>query len=383
MWSQLINTGFFSNNIATSLALSPDETEVVLSGDTTGGAEWITALYDTATGTNRWLVVAPEGIAARDLVVDATRVYVTGQGNAGTDGFLTVVAYDRTTGQRLWRTDKVAQGSNNATGLRMAIAPDGSVVVAGQTMFGFLDWYLVVFENTGEVRWETVRDGGLNTNEIPTAVFVLPDDTIVLTGPGGPNLPGGYIGGVTAGFSPSGIPLWEAFSRLATVWAVALPNGDVCATGGYDAYIAAFRPTSTGTTPTPTATATPTNTPTDTPTNTPTNTPTFTPTNTPTLTPTNSATATATATFTPTITPTVTGTLSPTPLPPSRTPRPGPPTLTPRPAGSLNTPTPTPVKTVNPLNTLSTPSVAFGILTVGLVLIAIFALFLLRGRKNK
>jgi hypothetical protein len=98
----------------------------------------------------------------------------------------------------------------------------------------------------------------------------------------------------------------------------------------------------------------------------------------PTLTP------TPTATFTPSITPTVTGTLSATPPPPTRTPRPGPPTRTPRPAGSLNTATPVPTKApVSPLSTLSTPYVAMGILTVGLFIIAIFALFLLRGRNNK
>jgi hypothetical protein len=261
IWSQVINTGFFSNNIATSLAISPDQSEVALSGNTTGGAEWITAVYDAATGNNRWLVVAPEGIAARDLVVDDTRVYVTGQGNVGINGFLTVVAYDRFTGQRLWRTDRVPSGSSSAAGRRMAKADDGSVVVAGQAAFGFLDWYLVALEPTGAVRWEAIRDGGLNTDEIPAAVLVMPDGTIVLTGTGGPNLPGGYIGGVTAGFSPTGTLLWQAFSRLATVWAVALPNGDVCATGGYDAYLAAFRPTTGIPTPSPTPKATPTPTP--------------------------------------------------------------------------------------------------------------------------
>ncbi|MGZ8755488.1 MAG: PKD domain-containing protein, partial [Acidimicrobiia bacterium] len=61
------------------------------------------------------------------------------------------------------------------------------------------------------------------------------------TGPGGPNLPGGFIPGVTAGYSPNGTLLWEAFSLLATVWAIELPNGDVCATGGYDALINCWR----------------------------------------------------------------------------------------------------------------------------------------------
>jgi hypothetical protein len=245
LWSQVINTGSFSNNIATSLALSTDETEVALTGDTSGGVEWITALYNTSTGTRKWLVVAPEGTAARDVVMDATKVYVTGLGNVGITGFLTVIAYDRATGARLWRTDKKPIDAGNAAGLRMDLAPDGSVVATGQALRGFLDWYTVAFETTGAVRWEAVRDGGLNTDEIPAAVLVLPDGTSVVTGQGGPNLPGGFIGGVTAGYSPTGTLLWEAFSPLVTVWATALPNGDVVATGGYDAYLAACQPSGT------------------------------------------------------------------------------------------------------------------------------------------
>jgi len=242
LWAKGISTGTFANDIATSLALSPDDADVVLTGDIAGGASWITAAYDTSTGTRKWLVTAPEGIAARDVVVDAEGVYVTGQGNVGITGFLTVVAYDRATGARLWRRDKKPADAASAAGLRMDMAPDGSLVVTGQAARGFLDWYTVAFETTGVVRWEAVRDGGLNTDEIPRAVLVMADGTTVVTGPGGPNLPGGFIQGVTAGYSPNGTLLWEGFSGLATVWATALPNGeDVCATGGYDALITCWR----------------------------------------------------------------------------------------------------------------------------------------------
>jgi hypothetical protein len=242
LWSQVINTGSFSNNIATSLAFSLDQSEIALTGDTIGGAEWITALYDSSTGTRRWLVVAPEGTAERDVVMDATKVYVTGLGNVGINSFLTVVAYDRVTGAKLWRTDKKPADGGSSAGLRIFLNPDGGVVATGQTLRGFLDWYTVAFETTGAVRWEAIRDGGLNTDEIPAAVLILPDGTSVVTGKGGPNLPGGFIPGVTAAYSANGTLLWEAFSPLPTVWAAALPNGDVVATGGYDAYLAAFRP---------------------------------------------------------------------------------------------------------------------------------------------
>ena len=246
LWSQPDSTTGGGYAFASSLALSPDGADVAVTGSVSGGATWITAVYDATTGVRRWQATAAEGTAARDVVVDATRVYVTGQGvtGAGTPAlayYLTVVAYDRATGARLWRKDKKPADAYDAAGLWMAMAPDGSLVVTGQTNRGFLDWYTVAFETTGAVRWEAVRDGGLNTDEIPAGVLVLADGTTVVTGKGGPNLPGGYIPGVTAGYSSNGELLWEAFSRMATVWATALPNGDVCATGGYDAFITCWR----------------------------------------------------------------------------------------------------------------------------------------------
>ena len=246
LWAQLVSTGFLSNDIATSLALSPDGADVVVTGDVLGGATWITGLFDAATGTRRWLVSAGEGIAAGDVVVDADRVYVAGMGNVGITGYLSVIAYDRATGARLWRTDKKPADASSAAGLRLATAPDGSLVATGQAVRGFLDWYTVSLETSGSVRWEAVRDGGLNTDEIPAGVIVLADGTSVVTGRGGPNLPGGFIPGVTAGYSSTGALLWEGFSPFATVWGVALPGGDVCTTGGYDAYVSCFRPSGGG-----------------------------------------------------------------------------------------------------------------------------------------
>jgi PKD repeat protein len=246
LWTQADSTTGGGYAAASSLALSPDGADVAVTGSVSGGATWITAVFDAATGVRRWQATAAEGIAARDVVVDASRVYVTGQGviGAGTPALkysLTVVAYDRATGARLWRQDRKPADAYDAAGLRMALAPDGSLVVTGQTNRGFLDWYTVAFETTGTARWEAVRDGGLNTDEIPAGVLVLADGTTVVTGKGGPNLPGGYIPGVTAGYSTNGELVWEAFSRMATVWATALPNGDVCATGGYDALITCWR----------------------------------------------------------------------------------------------------------------------------------------------
>ena len=99
----------------------------------------------------------------------------------------------------------------------------------------------MAFERSGAIRWSAVRDGGLNTDEIPRALLVLEDGTTVVTGRGGPNLPGGFIPGVTAGYGPDGTLLWEAFSTLETVSAGELPDQQLCTTGGYDALITCWR----------------------------------------------------------------------------------------------------------------------------------------------
>jgi hypothetical protein len=244
LWSQGDSTGG-GFAIASSLALSPDGADVAVSGSISGGATWITAVYNAMTGVRRWQVAAAEGTAALDVIVDATHVYVTGQGNVGINGFLTAVAYDRATGARLWRMD-ANPPTCCAIGKRIALAPDGSLVVAGHTATGgYFDWWIVALNTNGTVRWQALRNAAVTGDELPAAVFALADGTIVVSGTGGPVthdiLGNSYMQGVTAGYSSNGTLLWEAFSKLPTVWATALPNGDVCATGGYDALITCWR----------------------------------------------------------------------------------------------------------------------------------------------
>jgi PKD repeat protein len=244
LWNQTIPAGF-----TTSLALGPDDSDVVVTGNFWGSVNSVVASFDAATGASRWVTAAAEG--SKDVVVDSGKVYVTGQSytGAGTPAlayFLTVVAYDRATGARLWRTDSSPGSLTTANGQRIALAPDGSLVAVGYASgTGYLDWWIVAMEANGTVRWQARRDRATYPDEMPAVVFVLADGTTVVSGLGGPLVgpdPGGssYPQGVTAGYSPNGTVLWEDFSKLPTVWAAALPSGDVCATGGYDALITCF-----------------------------------------------------------------------------------------------------------------------------------------------
>lgn len=242
LWKQTIPAGF-----TTSMALDQAGSDVVVTGNFWGSANSVIASLDAATGTQRWLAQAAEG--SNDVVVGSGRVFVTGRANVGSQGLnsaLTVIAYDLATGARLWRTDSRPGDLANAYGQRIALAPDGSLAAVGYaSVTGYLDWWTVAMEANGAVRWQARRDRAPYPDEMPAVVFVLQDGTTVVSGLGGPLvgpdvLGNSYPQGVTAGYSPNGTLLWEGFAKLPTVWAAALPSGDVCATGGYDALITCF-----------------------------------------------------------------------------------------------------------------------------------------------
>jgi PKD repeat protein len=245
LWTQTIPAGF-----TTSMALGPDGSDVVVTGNFWGSFNSVIGSFDAATGAQRWMATAAEG--SNDVVVgDDGCVYVTGQSYTGEGTpalayFLTVIAYDRTTGARLWRTDSSPGSLTAAVGLRIALAPDGSVVATGYASGGYIDWWTVAIEADGAIRWQARRDRAPYPDEIPSVVFVLADGTTVVSGLGGPLVgptPTGmsYPQGVTAGYGPDGTLLWEGFSKLPTAWAAALPSGDVCATGGYDALVTCWQ----------------------------------------------------------------------------------------------------------------------------------------------
>lgn len=240
LWESAGNLGA----VASSITLSPDEGSVYATSTT--ASNWIVIARNASTGAVQWSVNLPVGVAARDVVADASKVYVAGIGNVGTAQYLTVSAFDRTTGAQLWRTDERPAGATAAQGLWMDLTPAGDVVVAGVASFGFLDWYIASFSPSGTVRWESVRDGGLNTDEVPAAIQALADGSVVVTGVGGPALPGGFLQGVTGGYSSTGELLWEGFSDYAQRWLTRLPNGLVCTVGGIDGYISCFNPTGAG-----------------------------------------------------------------------------------------------------------------------------------------
>lgn len=233
--------------IANSVSVSPDGGDVFVTGFIPGSFSQQTAAHDAATGTPKWFVDSAESGGGKDLVVDDNRVYVTGMGvtGAGTPGIayhLTVIAYNRVTGARLWRTDS-RPTAGLAAGLRIALTADNGLVAAGQaSASSYLNWWIVAMDRSGRLRWQATRDRAVTGDEIPASLFVLRDGTTVVSGAGGPNIGSSYLQGVVAGYSRTGTPLWEGFAAAPLFWAIPLPNGVVVGTGGSNVLTTAWRP---------------------------------------------------------------------------------------------------------------------------------------------
>jgi WD40 repeat protein len=125
----------------TSLAVSPDGSKVVATGDaglSNGTTVYQTIAYGTAAGTPLWTArYASSGGEARTSQVavspDASRVFVTGWSVNGIGHqFYTTVAYDAATGDQAW-----AGQYSGIFAYQLAVSPDGSkVFVTGNTPGG-------------------------------------------------------------------------------------------------------------------------------------------------------------------------------------------------------------------------------------------------------
>ena len=251
LWSQADSTIGGGYAIASSLALSPDGADVAVTGSVSGGATWITAVYDATTGVRRWQATAGEGTAAKGVVVDASRVYVTGRG-ARSGHARARVAPHRGRLRPGDRSAAMAQGQEAGRCLRRRWSLDGPG--AGrepgrdrpdESWVPRLVPGCVRDHGNGSMggrsRWwiEHGRDSG---GHLGAGRRHNRGDWKRRSQPSGRSIPG-----VTGGYSSNGELRWEAFSRMATVWATSLPEWRRMCRGGYDAFITCWRVSGTAT----------------------------------------------------------------------------------------------------------------------------------------
>ena len=182
---------------AAAIATSPDGTTVFVAGTTHGTAEgtrddYVTVAYEASSGTRLWIRRfdawgSPEDRsqdAVTDLVAAGSKVFVTGtSARFGVQGDFSTVAYDASSGTRLWdrRYDGPVGSYDVAEGL--AASSDGSIVYVTGTSPGatFWDDYATVAYDgaTGASIWARRYSGPGGEADSPSALAVSPDGSLV------------------------------------------------------------------------------------------------------------------------------------------------------------------------------------------------------------
>ena len=189
---------------ATSVAVSPGGSTVFVTGysgnQTTGGYDYATVAYNTATGAQLWVkrYNGPAGDDfAHSMTVSGNTVFVTGSSIGTGDGYdYATVAYNATTGAQLWakRYNGAANGSRGANSV--AASPDGKTVfVTGSSYAGSTtdyDYATIAYSAaTGAQLWVKRYTGPGSGDDQAYSVAVSPDGTTVFVT--------GYSSGTTAG----------------------------------------------------------------------------------------------------------------------------------------------------------------------------------------
>jgi DNA-binding beta-propeller fold protein YncE len=123
-----------------SVAVSPDGSTVYITGNATGvtsDADCVTIAYNAATGARKWLAryhSPGNGGAAVVASPDGGTVFVTGSTSGIHGSAYLTIAYNATTGGRLWLARHTGPGNNPDEATAAALSPDGSTLyVTGQS----------------------------------------------------------------------------------------------------------------------------------------------------------------------------------------------------------------------------------------------------------
>jgi hypothetical protein len=175
--------------------VTPDGSTVLVTGDSErreSSADWVTVAYDATTGARLWKrgyttprVDRPQGCSA---TADGSALIVTGFtynviSPRGVPDVVTI-SYSVATGGELWR-DRYDGRNGWDEGTDVAVGPDG-VFVSGITNVGNNpDPLLLAYAPTGAMQWRRRFPSG-GSWEYGTNLAVAPDgDSIYLTGEGG------------------------------------------------------------------------------------------------------------------------------------------------------------------------------------------------------
>jgi WD40 repeat protein len=205
LWTRRYNGPANSDDGATSVAVSSDGSTVFVTGGGTGstsGYDYTTLAYRASTGATRWLKSyngpssGYDQATALGLSPDGSRVFVTGASRgSGTKLDYATVAYDASSGARLWvkRYNGPGNGIDYATAL--GVSADGAIVfVTGYSRgSGSGDDYATVAysASTGATVWTRRYNGPGDGSDMARALAVSPDASAVF-------VTGGSVGATSA-----------------------------------------------------------------------------------------------------------------------------------------------------------------------------------------
>jgi PQQ-like domain len=222
LWAKRYDGPGHGADFALSLDVSPDGAQVFVTGQSLGGSghyDFATIAYDASTGTQIW-ARRYNGPAGRDDIAwsvavspDSTRVYVTGgsAGSPGNDDYATV-AYDASGGSQLWVKRYNGQGNASDVAFSLAIGPDGSrvYVTGGSTgSSSFDDYATIAYDaSSGSQLWLKRYNGPANSFDDAYSLAVGSDGArVFVTGASpGPSTSSDYA--TIAYDASTGAPLW-------------------------------------------------------------------------------------------------------------------------------------------------------------------------------
>jgi hypothetical protein len=199
LWAKRYNGPGNSFDGARALGVSPDGSEVFVTGQSlgsTGAGDYATVAYDASTGTQLWVKryngagIASDGATALGVSPDGSTVFVTGDntvtGSTSSADYATV-AYDATTGAKLWVKRYNGPGNSFDGAGALGVSPDGSQVFVTGLSTGSTsgtDYATVAYATTtGHKLWVKRYNGPGNRNDVANALGVSPDgSTVFVTG---------------------------------------------------------------------------------------------------------------------------------------------------------------------------------------------------------
>jgi DNA-binding beta-propeller fold protein YncE len=188
LWATRYSSPGYGTDIAYSVAVNPDGKTVYVTGSSQGASgydAYATVAYNVTTGAKLWAerYNSPTGSDAYSVGVspDGNTVYVTGSGTKTTPGFdYATIAYNATTGAKLWL--KTYNNAGFYLTDSLAVSPTGKTVFVTGQNFGS-DYATIAYNaTTGAQLWVKAYTGTGGNNQ-PHSVTVSPDgNTVYVTG---------------------------------------------------------------------------------------------------------------------------------------------------------------------------------------------------------